>query len=158
MVTETSKENYYKLLNVDYSATRAEITHAYRLAVKRAHPDRASEAGRAAAEELTKDLNRAYSVLSNPDRRQAYDRTIRKHEVQDRIMNRYVSGLGTPTGTSDPFATNLKRPMTERERQERRRSERSAMYSLFSAFVVLLLGGIGLLALFALVTYLISLL
>jgi DnaJ-class molecular chaperone len=157
VVTETRQENYYRLLNVEYTATSSEITHAYREAVKRAHPDRAVASRRAAAEEITKDLNRAYSVLSNPERRRAYDRTIRKTEVQDRIMNRYVSGLGTASPSTDPFATHLKRPMTEREKQERRRSERSAMYSLLSVFVVLLLGGLGLLAMFALVTYLISL-
>jgi DnaJ-class molecular chaperone len=159
VATETNQENYYRLLNVDSTATSAEITRAYRIAMKRAHPDHAHPTQRQAAEEITKELNRAYSVLSNPDRRQSYDRTIRRSAVQDQIMNRYVSGLGGPAATaSDPFATHLRRPITEREKRERRMSDRSAMYSLFSVFVVLLIGGLGLLAMFAVISYLVSLL
>ncbi len=63
---EPERENYYRLLNVDVTASTAEITLAYRVAIKRAHPDRALPELRAAQEEISKDLNRAYSTLANP--------------------------------------------------------------------------------------------
>ena len=161
MAVGADRENYYRLLNVGQSATSAEITRAYRVAIKRAHPDRALPERRLAAEEITKDLNRAYSTLCDPLKRRAYDRTIRQSDIQDQVMNRYVSGLGSasPTGarTADPFASHLKRTMTPSEQRDRGRSDRSAMYSLFSAFLVLLISGIGLLAIFAIVSYVISL-
>lgn len=161
MATDAGQENYYRLLNVASTATGPEITRAYRIAIKRAHPDRALPERRRAAEEITKDLNRAYSTLADPVKRRAYDRTIRQSDIQDQIMNRYVSGLGetgpSGSGTVDPFASHLKRTMTQHEQRERRKSDRSAMYSLFSAFLVLLIGGIGLLAIFAIVSYVISL-
>jgi DnaJ-class molecular chaperone len=158
VAADSSQENYYRLLNVATTATTAEITRAYRIAVKRAHPDRALPERRQAAEEITKELNRAFGTLSDPAKRTAYDRTIMRNAVQDQIMNRYVSGLGgSGANMHDPFARNLKRTMTPKEHRERRQSDRSAMYSIFSAFLVVLLGGIGLLALFALVTYAISL-
>jgi DnaJ-class molecular chaperone len=156
VATETSQENYYRLLNVAPTATTAEITRAYRVAIKRAHPDKALPEFRVAQEEITKDLNRAYSTLADPVKRRAYDRTITSSQIQEQIMNRYVGGLGTPA--SDPFATNLKRSMSPREERDRRRSDRSAMYSVLSSFLVLLIGGIGLLILFAIGTYLVSLL
>lgn len=152
MSADSSQETYYRLLNVAPTATAAEITRAYREAIKRAHPDRALPELRAQAEEITKDLNLAYRTLSDPTRRRAYDRTIMQNRVQEGIMNRYVSGLGTP-GASDPFATHLKREPSSRERRERRQSDRNAMLSLFSAFLVILLGGVGLVVIFALVAY-----
>lgn len=150
-----TEDNYYRLINVDQTASTAEITRAYRVAIKRAHPDRALPELRDAAEEITKDLNRAYGVLGDPAKRRAYDQTIKSSMIQDQIMNRYVSGLGT--SKTDPFATNLKRKMSAREERERRQSDRSAMYSVLSAFLVLLIGGIGLLALFAIGSFLVSL-
>ncbi len=69
--------NHYQLLGVAYTASAAEITKAYRTAMKRFHPDRVPAERRAAAEELCKDLNRAYRTLSNPVDRVAYDRTVR---------------------------------------------------------------------------------
>lgn len=149
------QENYYRLLNVDVTASTAEITRAYRVAIKRAHPDRALPELRAAQEEISKDLNRAYSTLANPAKRRTYDQTIKSSQIQDQIMNRYVGGLGSPQ--SDPFAMNLKRKMSAREERERRQSDRSAMYSVLSAFLVLLIGGLGLLALFAIGSFLVSL-
>ena len=155
MGAESGSESYYRLLNVAHTATTAEITRAYRVAIKRAHPDRALPELRVVQEEITKDLNRAYSTLADPVKRRAYDRTIKSSEIQNQIMNRYVSGLGS--SDADPFAKNLKRPMSPREERDRRRSDRSAMYSVLSSFLVLLLGGIGLLALFAIASYLVSL-
>lgn len=147
-------DNYYQMLAVPYTASAAEITKAYREAMKRFHPDRVRPDQRPAAEELSKDLNRAYKTLSNPIERVAYDRTVRVQEVQDQIMRRYVGGFAGPGGGGvDPFARTLKRDLSPEERADRRRSERSAMVSLLAIFVVVALGAIGLILIWALVSF-----
>jgi curved DNA-binding protein CbpA len=110
---------------------------------------------RAAAEDLSKDLNEAYRVLSNPVQRLAYDKTIRQQEIQDQVMQRYVGGFaGTAGGGVDPYASKLKRPPTLEEKRDQQRSERSALVSLFSIFLVITLGVIGLILLGGLASFL----
>lgn len=145
-------DNYYNLLNVPHDATRAQITKAYRQAMLRAHPDRVLPERRAAAEDIAKLLNIAYSTLSDPRKREIYDRSIRVEALQGEIMNRYVGGFGGYGlgGSKMPTAEAPRRRMSEAERRDRARSDRSAMISVFSAFAVFALWGIGLLLVFAL--------
>lgn len=143
--------NHYELLGVRLEATSAEITRAYREAMKRFHPDRVAPEYRPAAESICKDLNRAYSTLSNPVKRVAYDRTIRQEVVQDQIMRRYA-GMGGPPPVQQ-HAPGLKREPTASERQDHRQSERSAIVSLFAIFVIVTVGAIGLILVAALVSF-----
>ncbi len=153
--SEPVGENLYQLLSVPQTASSAEITNAYRLAMKRFHPDRARPEHRAGAEELSKDLNRAYKTLSNPAARLAYDQSIRKVDLRDPFMARYTGEFGGPRAAhQDPYATRLKRDITEAERRDHRRSERSAFVSLFSIFLVVTLGAIGLVLVGGLVSFL----
>lgn len=154
--TDPDAGNHYQLLGIAYTASAAEITKAYRTAMKRFHPDRVPPERRAAAEELCKDLNRAYKTLSSPVDRVAYDRTVRSQAVQDQIMRRYVGGFSGPaSGGVDPFAAKFKREPTYEEKADRRRSERSAMISVVSVFLVVTLGGIGLILIVALLSWIV---
>jgi hypothetical protein len=145
--------NHYELLGVRVEATSAEITRAYREAMKRFHPDRVAPEYRPAAESICKDLNRAYDTLSNPVKRVAYDRTIRQDVVQDQIMRRYT-GMGGPPPVQQ-HAPGLKREPTAFERSDHRRSERSAIVSLFAIFVIVTVGAIGLILVAGLLSYVI---
>lgn len=134
---DADAENYYRLLGVPYTATAADITRAYRAAMKRIHPDRQRAERRAAAEEEAKRLNRAYATLSKPLRRQAYDRTIRADLVQDQLMGRYVGGFYVPQDgptTGAARRAGRRRQPTAAERRERARADRGAMVSLIVAF------------------------
>jgi DnaJ-class molecular chaperone len=135
---------------VPYSASGAEITRAYRAAMKRFHPDRQAPAQRAAAEERSKLLNRAYATLSKPTRRQVYDRSIRAQVVQDQIMGRYVGGFAVPGAQeSDPAARHLRRDPTAAERREQARSDRGAMVSILVLFGGVTLAVVAVLLLWA---------
>jgi molecular chaperone DnaJ len=65
------KRDYYEVLQVSRNATEAEIKKSYRSLALKYHPDRNRDNG---AEETFKEINEAYEVLSNAERRAAYDR------------------------------------------------------------------------------------
>ncbi|HEY9874359.1 MAG TPA: molecular chaperone DnaJ [Candidatus Obscuribacterales bacterium] len=63
--------DYYEILGVSRDADKEEIKRAYRRLARKYHPDVNSEPG---ADELFKEINRAYEVLSEPEVRARYDR------------------------------------------------------------------------------------
>ncbi|AVX20006.1 MULTISPECIES: molecular chaperone DnaJ [Carboxydocella] len=66
-----SKRDYYEVLGVGRNATEEEIKKAYRKLSKKYHPD--LNPGDKSAEEKFKEINEAYEVLSDPQKRAAYD-------------------------------------------------------------------------------------
>ena len=66
-----SGKDYYKILGVDKSASPAEIKKSYRKLALKYHPDH--NEGNKSAEAKFKDLNEAYAVLRDPEKKQQYD-------------------------------------------------------------------------------------
>ncbi len=65
------KRDYYEALGINRNATEEKIKGAFRKLAFKYHPDHNHEDG---AEEKFKEINEAYEVLSDPDKRAAYDR------------------------------------------------------------------------------------
>ena len=65
-----SKKDYYEILDTSKSASQDEIKKAFRKLAMKYHPDRNKDAN---AEEKFKEINEAYEILSNPNKRQQYD-------------------------------------------------------------------------------------
>ena len=72
---EAAKKDYYKILGVDKKANDDELKKAYRKLALKWHPDRnqGSEEERQKADKMFKDINEAYTVLSDPDKRKRFD-------------------------------------------------------------------------------------
>src|SRR5688572_33372461 len=87
MVTMADKRDYYEVLGVGRNASADEIKRAYRTLARTYHPDVNREDH---AEERFKEINEAYEVLSDADRRAAYDR-----------FGHAANGMGS--GGGDPF-------------------------------------------------------
>ena len=66
-----SKRDYYEVLGVPKNADDAALKKAYRVLAKKYHPD--SNPGDKEAEKKFKEASEAYSVLSDPQKRQQYD-------------------------------------------------------------------------------------
>ncbi len=133
--------NYYEILDVPYSASRQEITQAYRHLMRHAHPDNhAREQDRRKAEERAKMLNAAYAVLSKPDVRREYDQLFRQQAVSDAIFQRYTGNVPGQHATHRP----QRRPMDPELRRQQRRANRSAfvqilMFAVMCALAVIVL-------------------
>ncbi|MGI6239703.1 MAG: molecular chaperone DnaJ [Christensenellales bacterium] len=66
-----AKRDYYEVLGVEKGADDAQLKRAYRQLAKKWHPD--VNQGNSQAEEKFKEVNEAYQVLSDPQKRAAYD-------------------------------------------------------------------------------------
>ena len=79
MPNAMSEETYYAALGVSETATPLQIKAAYRNLLKKIHPDTVSTLSpnlKRIAEDATQEIIKAYSVLSNEDRRRRYDQQL----------------------------------------------------------------------------------
>ena len=66
-----TQRDYYEVLGINRNANAEEIKNAFRNLARKYHPDVSKEPD---AEEKFKECNEAYAILSDPDKRAAYDR------------------------------------------------------------------------------------
>jgi molecular chaperone DnaJ len=86
--------DYYKLLGVPRSAKAEEIKKAYRKMARRHHPD--VNPGNQASEDRFKQISEAFEVLSDPKKREIYDRYG--------YYSEHAAGAGTSWGPSFDFS------------------------------------------------------
>ena len=69
--------NYYDVLRINKDASSQEIKTSYKKLIKRYHPD-LYPGNKTKAETITRDLNEAYEVLSDPEKRYIYDLSLQE--------------------------------------------------------------------------------
>ncbi|HVN89092.1 MAG TPA: DnaJ C-terminal domain-containing protein [Candidatus Binataceae bacterium] len=85
--------DYYKTLGVERSATADQIKSAYRKLARKHHPD--VNPNNKEAERKFKEINEAYQVLSDPEKRKKYDELGADWEhgaSQEEVFRRYAQG------------------------------------------------------------------
>jgi DnaJ-class molecular chaperone len=66
-------KDYYQILGVSKNSTQNEIKQAYRKLAREHHPDMVADTDKKAAEKRFKEINEAYQVLNDPQKRKMYD-------------------------------------------------------------------------------------
>lgn len=101
-------EDLYKVLGVSKTATQDEIKKAYRELALKYHPDR--NQGNIEAENKLKEINAAYTVLSDPSQRSSYDAAQTNpfsdfnNQYQNQYQNQRQNDYGHSQGSYyDPF-------------------------------------------------------
>ncbi|MEG1258462.1 MAG: molecular chaperone DnaJ [Akkermansia sp.] len=97
-----SKKDYYEVLGVSKDASESEIKKAYRKLALKYHPDRNPHD--ASAEEKFKELGEAYEILSNEDKKAAYDRYGHAAFENGGMGNAQRGGAGDFTDPMDIFS------------------------------------------------------
>lgn len=98
-----AERDYYSIFGVSRNASDKEIRQAYRRLARKHHPD--VNPGDKAAGERFKEINRAYEVLSDPEKRRKYDRFGRDWERADAFSQASAQrgGERVATGWRDAF-------------------------------------------------------
>ncbi|WP_243031039.1 DnaJ C-terminal domain-containing protein [Thermus altitudinis] len=100
-------KDYYAILGVGREATQEEIKKAYRRLALQYHPDR--NPGDKEAEERFKEINEAYAILSDPEKRAQYDRGLLgapEFQAED-LFDLFAQVFGFRSGRTAPRGEDL---------------------------------------------------
>lgn len=91
-----AKANYYDILEISPTASEEVVRSAYKSLAKKYHPDTYNGSAEEATRKMT-ELNEAYEMLSNPEKRMEYDKKLKQQ---------YTDSSAPPQrGTNNPTAT-----------------------------------------------------
>lgn len=96
-----SQKSFYEVLGVASSASEEEIRQAYRSLALKYHPDRHGPEQKEAAEEKFKQINDAYNILRDPEKRRLYD--TRGEDAARQAEQAETNGGHAGAAAFDPF-------------------------------------------------------
>lgn len=116
------QRDYYDVLGLQRGAGEDEIKKAYRKLAMKYHPDRNS--GNSEAEEKFKEVQKAYAILSDRDKRAAYDQF--GHAGVDSSMGGGAGGFGGFGGFGDVFGDIFENIFSQGHGKTQSRAQRGA--------------------------------
>lgn len=116
----SQRKNYYSILNVAQDASQDDIKRSYRKLAQKYHPDVNKEPG---AEAKMKEINEAYDILGDPDKRAYFDRFGSAQQAQGNpYQNQGQYGGQTFYGFNDIFA-EMMRQQQQAQQQYRQQGQ-----------------------------------
>lgn len=111
-----NEKNYYEILEITENASQEVVKAAYRALAKKYHPDsfKGSEADR---EKSMSQINEAYDVLSDEQKRMRYDAELQSKRQREQTAER-----------QNTYRRNEEREDTYREQQDRQKRSRNSDY------------------------------
>ena len=116
--------DFYAVLGVGFDATEAELRSAWRTAVKKWHPDRNRSPE---AHSMMAQINEAWEVLGNPERRAEYDAVYFQHRssmAEEERRRRESERLERERQRREAEETRRRRMEEEQRRADSDRQER----------------------------------
>ena len=95
-------KTYYDVLHVSIDATQSEIKEQYYVLIKMFHPDRFKEGTKewVKSNKMTRELNRAYDILYDPQKRAKYDRELQNQAEAEREQGKEEDRQGAKLNAS----------------------------------------------------------
>ncbi len=112
-------KKYYDILQVNRNASPEIIEKAYKTLAKKYHPDLQAEENKKQAEEILKEINEAYEILSVPEKKEKYDAFLLEEEKISQIETiTQKTTQPTPSNTILEEELDLKQKHLENLRRE----------------------------------------
>lgn len=113
-------KNYYEILEVNAKASKEVIEKAYKVLVKKYHPDLYSGEKQQYAEKKTKEINEAYNVLSDEFLREQYDSELERQK-ENYKTNRYQEQRTQTPKQNNSNQTKItgKKPLQQRKQKQK---------------------------------------
>lgn len=120
-------KNYYEILEVNPKASQEIIEKAYKVLVKKYHPDLYTGEKQIEAEKKIKEINEAYQILSDQFLKEQYDKELIRQEIRKRQKQ----------GTNAQKQTIGKKENQEQTRQKTRQQVKKAKVGTFGSMIEL---------------------
>lgn len=108
-------KNYYDILQINQNASPEIIEKAYKTLAKKYHPDLQEESNKKEAEEILKEINEAYEILSNPEKKALYDQNLKDETISNINLNSFNS---TTNENPETYINQKKFDEIRKEQQE----------------------------------------
>ncbi|MCI8362044.1 MAG: DnaJ domain-containing protein [Clostridia bacterium] len=121
-------KDYYEILEVSKNASEEIIEKAYKVLVKKYHPDLQEEQYKKQAEEKMKLINEAYENLSDVDKRKEYDIEL-ENEEKRKIQEQQIENYNKENVYEEQYNENeeeYSEPLTKKQIKEQIKQERKA--------------------------------
>lgn len=119
--------NPYKVLSVSNTASKEEIRKAYRALARKYHPD--VNPGDKIAEEKFKEINDAYTILSDEKKKEEYDRAVSEPQQQDGFSNMTGNNF-----TRERKANQPQRKAASNQAKKDFKMDKESIYNQFNDF------------------------